>query len=118
MKRLALSHYQSERPFVAPGNYRVAIKEKRLGRIVGYPVVGYTLPVKAKGDLFKEVFNLRLLEQIARSTGGTINPGPEQEQKTEFTAIKVTFLRSYFIFSVALVFLMKIFSGRFFLSEI
>jgi hypothetical protein len=82
------------------------------------PVVGYTLQVKAKGYVFKDGFNLRLLEQIARSTGGTINPGPEQEQKTEYTAVKVTFLRSYFIFLAALLFLMEVFFRRFFLREI
>jgi hypothetical protein len=90
------------------------LNEERRGRIVDYPVVGYTLLVKAKGDVFKDGFNLRLLEEISRSTGGTINPGPEQEQKTEYTAVKVTFLRSYFIFLAALLFLMEVFFRRFF----
>jgi Ca-activated chloride channel family protein len=118
LKRVAPGHYRSELPFNAPGDYRVAPKEERRGRIVDYPIVGYTLPVKAKGDVFKEGFNLRLLEEIARSTGGTINPGPEQEQKTEYTAVKVTFLRSYFIFLAALLFLMEVFFRRFFPGEI
>ncbi len=118
LNRVAPGHYRSELPFNAPGDYRVALKEERRGRIVDYPVVGYTLPVEAKGDVFKDGFNLRLLEQIARSTGGIINPGPEQEQKTEYTAVKVTFLRSYFIFLAALLFLMEVFFRRFFLREI
>lgn len=74
--------------------------------------------MEAKGDVFKDGFNLRLLEEIARSTGGTINPGPEQEQKTEFTLVKMTFLRSYCIFLAALLFLMEVFFRRFFLREI
>lgn len=118
LKRVAPGHYQSDLPFTAAGDYRVAPKEERRGRIVDYPVVGYTLPVEAKGDVFKDGFNLRLLEQIARSTGGTINPGPEQEQKTEYDVVKVTFLRSYFIFLAALLFLMEVFFRRFFLREI
>ena len=118
LKRVAPGHYRSELPFNAPGDYRVAPKEERRGRIVDYPIVGYTLPVEAKGDVFKDGFNLRLLEEIARSTGGTINPGPEKEQKTEYIAVKVTFLRSYFIFLAALLFLMEVFFRRFFLREI
>lgn len=118
LERVAPGHYRSELPFTAAGDYPIALKEEWRGRIVDYLVVGYTLPVEAKGDIFKDGFNLRLLEEIARSTGGTINPGPEQEQKTEYTAVKVTFLRSYFIFFATLLFLLEVFFRRFFLGEI
>jgi hypothetical protein len=117
LKRVAPGHYQSELPFTGPGDYRIELKEERRGRTVSYPIVGYTLPVEAKVDVFKNGFNLPLLDQIAQFTGGTINPGPSQEQKREYTPPKMTFLRSYFILLAALIFILEIFFRRFFLVE-
>jgi len=117
LKRLAPGHYQSMLPFTMPGDYRIELKEERRGRVVSYPVAGFTLPVKAKGDVFKDGINLPLLDQIAQSTGGTINSGPNRAPKTRYTAAKVTFLRSYFIALAALVFLLEVFFRRFFLGE-
>jgi hypothetical protein len=118
LNRLAPGHYQSKLPFASPGDYRIELKEERRGRLVGYPVAGFTLPVKAKGDVYKDGFNLTLLDQIAESTGGSINFRPEQEPRTVYTAAKVTFFRPYFIFLAALVFLLEVFFRRFFLREI
>jgi hypothetical protein len=113
LKRLAPGYYQAALPFTAPGDYRIELKEERGGRIISYPAVGYTLQVQEKGDVFKDSFNLALLEQIAQSTGGTINPGSGEGQKMELSQVKVTFLRSYFIFLAALFFLLEVFFRRF-----
>jgi hypothetical protein len=64
------------------------LNKERRGRIVDYPVVGYTLPVEAKGDVFKEGFNLRLLEEIAWSTGGAINSGPKRSKKRNIPRLR------------------------------
>jgi uncharacterized membrane protein len=117
LKRLAPGYYQAALPFTAPGDYRIELKEERGGRIIGYPAVGYTLQVQEKGDVFKDGFNLALLEQIAQSTGGAINPGPREEQKMELSQVKVTFLRSYFICVAALLFLFEVFFRRFFQAK-
>ena len=114
LKRVAPGHYRSELPFTSPGDYRIELKEERRGQTVGYHPAGYTLPVQANEEVFNEGFNLPLLEQIAEATGGTINPGLEQEHKTDATVTKVTPLRSYFIFLCALLFLLEIFLRRFF----
>lgn len=83
-----------------------------------YPVAGFTLPVKAKGDVYRDGFNLPLLGQIAQSTGGSINFSPEQAPRTGHTTAKVTFFRPYLIFLAALIFLLEVFFRRFFLGAI
>ncbi|MGH7769539.1 MAG: glutamine amidotransferase, partial [Candidatus Binatia bacterium] len=118
LNRLAPGHYQSKLPFASPGDYRIELREERRGRVVGYPVAGFTLPVKAKDDVYQDGFNLRLLQQIAQSTGGSINFRPEQEPRTGHTAAKVTFFRPYFIFLAAVLFLLEVFFRRFFIREI
>jgi hypothetical protein len=118
LKRLAPGHYQSKLPFASPGDYRIELKEERRGRLVDYPVAGFTLPVKAKGDVYRDGFNLPLLGQIAQSTGGSINFSPEQAPRTGHTTAKVTFFRPYLIFLAALIFLLEVFFRRFFLGAI
>jgi hypothetical protein len=118
LKRVAPGHYQSKLPFASPGDYRIEIKEERRGRLVGYPLVGYTLPLKAKGDVFKDGFNFPLLDQIAQSSGGAINSDPGQAPTMGYSVAKVTFLRSYLIVLAVLVFLVEVLFRRFFLSEI
>jgi hypothetical protein len=117
LKRRAPGHYQSGLPLITPGDYRIEIKEERRGQLVGYPVAGFTLPVKAKGDIYKDEFNLPLLDQIAHSSGGAFNSRPDPAPTTGYSGAKVTFLRSYFIFLAALVFLAEVFLRRFFLGE-
>jgi Ca-activated chloride channel family protein len=113
LKRLAPGHYQAELPLSAPGDYRIELKEERCGQLVAYPPLGYTLAAPPVGEIFRGEFNLPLLERIARSTGGTINPGPDLEDKGVETLTKVTPLRPYFILVSALLFLSEIFFRRF-----
>jgi Mg-chelatase subunit ChlD len=113
LKRLAPGHYQAELPLSAPGDYRIELKEERRGQLVAYPPLGYTLAAPPVGEIFRGEFNLPLLERIARSTGGTINPGPDLEDKGVETLTKITPLRPYFILVSALLFLSEIFFRRF-----
>jgi hypothetical protein len=117
LKRQAPGHYQSRLPFTIPGDYRIEIKEERRGRIVGYPVAGFTLPVKVKGDVYKDGFNLPLLDQIAHSSGGAFNSGPEPAPTRGYSGARVTFFRHHFIFLAAFVFLLEVFFRRFFMGE-
>ncbi|HEY2988377.1 MAG TPA: VWA domain-containing protein [Candidatus Binatia bacterium] len=113
LQRLAPGHYRATLPFTAPADYRIDLREERGRRTVSYPPVGYTLPVKAKGEVFKDAFNLALLERVAESTGGTINPALARNDQTENFAPKITPLRSYLIFLCALFFLLEIFFRSF-----
>jgi uncharacterized membrane protein len=117
LKRQAPGHYQSRLPFTTTGDYRIEIKEERRGGIVGYPIAGFTLPVKAKGDVYKDGFNLPLLDQIAHSSGAAFNSGPDQAPTMGYSGAKMTFLRPYFMFLAALVFLLEVFFRRFFIGE-
>jgi hypothetical protein len=118
LQRLAPGHYQSKLPFVASGDYRIELKEERQDRLIPYPIAGFSLPVKAKGDVYMAGLNLTLLDQIAQTTGGEVNSGPEKAPTTGHAAVKVTFFRPYFVSLAALLFLFEVFFRRFFLGEI
>lgn len=78
LKRLAPGRYQAELPVRAPGDYRIEIVEQRAGQKVVYPPVGYTLAFAPKEELPSRTINLPLLEELARLSGGEINPEPKE----------------------------------------
>ena len=74
LKRLAPGHYQTTLPLTAPGDYRIGLTEERQGQRISYPTLGYTLAFNPRSEIPRTDFNLPLLEQLARVTGGKINP--------------------------------------------
>ncbi|HEY1371827.1 MAG TPA: VWA domain-containing protein [Candidatus Binatia bacterium] len=114
-KRLAPGHYQASLPFAAAGDYRVEVKEDRGGRTIAYPVLGYTWPPEIASEAPTGDVNMGLLEQIARATGGSINPSIDAAAPAEINPPTVRPLHAYLILAAALVFLAEIFFRRFIL---
>ena len=115
MKRLALGHYQTSLPISAPGDYRIELLEERHGKKFPYPQLGYTLAFDPKSEIPQDRYNLSLLERLARTTAGTINPVVD-ELKTEEVIQTSTPLRIYLILLATALFLLEIFFRRFILS--
>ena len=112
LKRLAPGRYQAELPLSAPGDYRIELFEERGGRSVGYPPVGYTLPFDPKAEIPHGEMNLSLLEQLARSTGGEINPKwREKAGKVQVVRASQPF-RARLIFLALALFLLEIIARR------
>lgn len=78
LKRLAPGRYQAQLPIATPGNYRIEVSEERDGRRTAYPLTGYTLHVDPKEEIPRGRVNLPVLEQLARLSGGEINPKPRE----------------------------------------
>lgn len=116
LKRLASGHYQTELPFSIPGDYRIALTEERRGGKISYPPLGYTLPFDPKMEVPHEEFNVTLLERLARSSGGEINPGDDKAIRSDETIRNVRSLRPEIVFLALILFLLEIFFRRFFLD--
>ena len=114
LRRLASGHYQTELPFSIPGEYRVALTEERRGRKISYPSLGYTLPFDPKVEAPRDGFNVALLERLAKTTGGEINPRGVEGVRSEETIRAANSLRSKLIFLVLILFLSEIIFRRFF----
>jgi Ca-activated chloride channel homolog len=114
LKRLAPGHYQTELPFSIPGEYRIALTEERRGQRISYPSLGYTLPFDPKVEAPHDGFNMALLERLARTTGGEVNPRSVEGLKTQETIRAATSIRSQLIFLVLILFLLEIIFRRFF----
>jgi Ca-activated chloride channel homolog len=78
LKRLARGRYRAELPIRAPGDYRIEIVEESAGQKIVYPPVGYTLAFDPKAELPSRTINFPLLEELARLSGGEINPEPKE----------------------------------------
>ncbi|MGH7828766.1 MAG: hypothetical protein ACREP8_01190, partial [Candidatus Binatia bacterium] len=117
VRRLAPGHFQAELPFSTPGDYRLELAEERRGQKFSYPPVGYSLPFDPRSEIPQADFNIPLLEQLARSTGGEINPNVEEKLKTEDRLRSSTPLRSPLIFLALIFFLLEIIFRRFVLRE-
>ncbi len=74
LNRQAPGRYQATLPISAPGDYRIQLTEERGGKRTSYPPLGYTLSYDAKAEIPQPNFNFALLERIAHTTGGEINP--------------------------------------------
>ena len=107
--RLAPGHYQTVLPVSAPGDYRIGVVEERSGQRLSYPTLGYTLPFDPRTEVAHDAFNIPLLEKLARSTGGAINPKGDGtlEGPTEVTRLFKP-LRPYLLFLALALFLAEI----------
>lgn len=107
--RLAPGHYQTVLPVSAPGDYRIGIIEELHGRRLIYPVTGYTLSFDPRAEVVHNDFNIPLMEKLASSTGGEINPKGDGtlEGPTEVTRLFKP-LRSYLLFLALALFLAEI----------
>ncbi|MBI2987134.1 MAG: VWA domain-containing protein [Deltaproteobacteria bacterium] len=116
LNRLAPGHYQTALPIAAPGDYRIGLIEEFRGQRLSYPTVGYTLSFDPKAEMIRHEFNTPLLEKLARSTGGEINPKKDESLKVE-EKITPTFkpLRSHLLLAALVVFLAEIIFRRFLL---
>lgn len=115
LKRLAPGHYQAALPFSTPGDYRIELIEEQRRQRLSYPPLGYTLAFDPKSEIPQNEFNIPLLEQLARSTGGTINPRGQEELKTQEIIRSSKPLRSYLVFLALTLFLVEVIFRRFFL---
>lgn len=74
LKKLAPGHFQTTLPFSTPGDYQIELVEEGRGKRSNFPPVGYTLPFNPNSEIPLADFNISLLEQLARATGGEVNP--------------------------------------------
>ncbi len=117
LNRLAPGHYRTMLPISVPGDYRIDLVEELHGQKLSYPTVGYTLSFNPQDEIIHDEFNLSLLEKLARSTGGEINPGREQSLQTqEQAAFTFQPLRSRLLSLALVLFLAEIIFRRFFLA--
>ena len=115
LEKLAPGHYQSTLPISTPGDYRIELIEERQGRRISYPPLGYTLTFDPKSELPREQFNIPLLEQLARVTGGEINPKRVEKPKEQEKTMRASRpLRVFFILLASIFFLLEIVFRRFF----
>jgi hypothetical protein len=115
LKRPAPGHYQTALPISVPGDYRIELIEERQGQRIPYPPLGYTLAFDPRSEIPQDDFNFPLLEQLARATGGEINPQGEENLKNQEIIRTSKPLRSSFILLTATVFILELFFRRFFL---
>ena len=117
LNRLAPGHYQTMLSISVPGDYRIDLVEELHGQKLSYPTVGYTLSFNPQDEIVHNEFNLPLLEKLARSTGGEINPGREQSLKTQEEVTRTLKpLRSRLLSLALVLFLAEIIFRRFFLA--
>ncbi len=116
LNRSVPGHYQTVLPISVPGDYRIGLVEERQGQTFSYPPLGYSLSLDPKAEVVHSDFNIPLLEKLARSTGGEINPQKKAAPKTEEETIH-TFkpLRPSLLFLALALFLAEIIFRRFFL---
>jgi hypothetical protein len=118
MRRPAPGHYQAELPFSTPGDYRLELVEERRGQALAYPPLGYSLPFDPRSEMPRSDFNIALLEQLARSTGGEINPGAQSTFKTQDRIRATAPLRYPLILLAFFLFILEILFRRFYFREV
>jgi hypothetical protein len=109
LQRLAPGRYQTPLPISTPGDYRIELTEERQGRRVSYPPLGYTLTFDPRSELPRDESNIPLLEQLARITGGEINPKEVERRKDQGETVLATKpLRSLLILLAVILFLLEV----------
>jgi Mg-chelatase subunit ChlD len=83
LRKAAPGHYQATLPISNPGDYRIELAEERQGRRVSYPPVGYTLAFDPRSELPRSEFNIPLLQQLERASGGEINAKEDEKGKNQ-----------------------------------
>jgi len=113
-RRLAPGRYQATLPFSVPGDYRIDLTEERQGQKLSYPPLGYTLAFDPRIEMPQDDFNLSLLEQLARSTAGTVNPEGEKKPRHQEVIRTGQSLRFPLVFVALNLFLLEIILRRVF----
>jgi Ca-activated chloride channel family protein len=114
LQTLAPGHYQASLPISNPGDYRIDLTEERQEQKVSYPPLGHTLTFDPRSELPRNELNITLLEQLARVTGGEINPKEVETRKVqEETVLATKPLRSLLILLASILFLLEIMLRRF-----
>lgn len=72
LQRIALGHYRGRLITAAPGDYRIEIDSAQ--GVVTQPALGYTIAKSLTGERPRREPNWPLLEEIARRTGGEVDP--------------------------------------------
>jgi Ca-activated chloride channel family protein len=75
-ERIAPGHYRGSFATSVPGDYRVDVRTAR-GSVTESPL-GYTVPTSATVERPRHEPNWALLDEIARVTGGEVNPTPDR----------------------------------------
>ena len=112
LRRLAPGRYRAELPLPAPGDYRIELFQEKGDRSVAYPPVGYTFPPDLKAEVPRGEVNLSLLEHIARSSGGEINPKWQEKAKKIETVRASRPFRAQLVFLALSLFLLEILVRR------
>jgi hypothetical protein len=118
LKKLARGHFQISLPVVKPGDYRLEVTEERDGRRIGFSKAGYTLPYDLTVEMPQPSFNLPLLNQLARISGGEINPSTAQSFEKQSLTKTYQHTREYLIALAACLFFLEIAFRRLVLAEV
>jgi Ca-activated chloride channel family protein len=116
-KKLARGHFQTSLPIAKPGDYRLEITEERDGRRNRFSKAGYTLPYDLSGEVPQPSFNLALLNQLARISGGEINPSTAKSFEKQSVTKTYRHMREYLIALAACLFFLEIVFRRLVLAE-
>jgi len=118
LNRVAPGHYRTTLPVTVPGNYRIDLVERSAGTTRSYPPLGYTLPFDPRAEIPQDSFNTALLERLARTTGGEINPKADEELKAQEVIRTSRSFRSTLILLAMILFLLEILYRRFVLRPV
>lgn len=112
LKKLAPGRYQTVLPFSTPGDYKIELFEEDGGRKRAYPALGYTVAFDPRAEMPRRNPNLPLLEQLARASGGEVNPDKAGTAATEKISRTAISLRPPLILTAAVLFLLEIYLRR------
>ena len=115
LRKAATGHYQATLSISNPGDYRIELAEERQGRRVSYPSVGYTLAFDPRSEFPRSEFNIPLLQQLARASGGEINAKEDEKEKNEQeTTPVIQPFRGPLILLASILFLLEVMLRNFF----
>ena len=117
LKKLAPGHYQAALPISVPGEYRIELTEERRSRRIPYPPLGYILPYDRESEIARPEFNSALLLQLARATGGEINPKAQDTLQKQNVTRKFQPMRQPLIILAFLFFILEIAARKIIFSE-
>jgi hypothetical protein len=117
LKRIAAGHFQSPLPISAPGEYKIELTETRRDRRIPLSSVSYVLPYSANTELPRPFVNTDLLSQLARTSGGEINPPAQDIAAAPSVTSRAATRREPLIALAFLIFLLEVALRKFVLAE-
>jgi len=117
LTKLAPGHFQTTIPATSPGNYRIDITEDRGRRQIAFPPVAYSVPYAQNTEMPRSEFNTQLLNRIAQTTGGEINPKSLKKQPKISIAKTHQPLRQGLIILLFSLFLLEVITRKFAFGE-